>query len=69
MIAGVVTARNPGEALEKIKTSKFNLYEVRLDSFESFEGLEVLGNILKSSSSRRGGGKKGESGPSMTGQD
>ncbi|AGT34304.1 hypothetical protein OCC_14110 [Thermococcus litoralis DSM 5473] len=54
MIAGVVTAKNPEEALEKIKTSKFDLYEVRLDSFESFEGLEVLGNILKSSSSRRG---------------
>lgn len=47
MIAGVVTARNPGEALEKIKTSKFNLYEVRLDSFESFEGLEVLGEYSK----------------------
>ncbi|MDK2914151.1 MAG: 3-dehydroquinate dehydratase [Thermococcaceae archaeon] len=47
MIAGVVTAKNPEEALEKIKTSKFDLYEVRLDSFESFEGLEVLGEYSK----------------------
>ncbi|ALV62715.1 3-dehydroquinate dehydratase I [Thermococcus sp. 2319x1] len=47
MIAGVVTAKNPREALEKIKASNFDLYEIRLDSFWEFEGLEVLGEYSK----------------------
>ncbi|MBP1912799.1 3-dehydroquinate dehydratase [Thermococcus stetteri] len=47
MIAGVVVAKNPGEALEKIRGSDFPLYEVRLDSFEDFEGLEVLAEYSK----------------------
>lgn len=47
MIVGVVIVRNLGEVFEKIKILKFNFYEVRFDFFESFEGLEVLGEYFK----------------------
>lgn len=47
MIAAVITSRNAKEAFEKVKIIEADLYEVRIDYFESFEDLETLAEMRK----------------------
>ena len=42
MIAGVVVAKNPEEALKIMKGGDADLYEIRIDAMENLEELEIL---------------------------